>query len=97
TGLTSSIVVMAVLSGGPKPCHRRRNPLSRSSEELFDHVNRSVDANLADANCKQSVQEGILRFGCLEARHRTKVGGGWRFVVTNALEGHVDEGAVVGL
>ena len=68
-----------------------------SSEELFDHVNRSVDANLASANGKQPVQEGILRFGRLEARQRTKVRGAWCSVVTNAFERHVDEGAIVGL
>src|SRR5262245_23967344 len=67
------------------------------SEELFDYMNRSVGANLADTDGKQPVQEGILRFGCLEARQCTKVGSGWRSVVTNALERHVDEGAVISL
>src|SRR5205807_9821929 len=69
----------------------------RPSEELFDHVNRPAGANLPGANGKQPVQEGIFRFGSLEARHRTKVGSSWRSVVTDALERHVDEGAVVGL
>src|SRR4029450_4668673 len=69
----------------------------RPSEELFDHGNRPVGANLSGANGKQPVQEGIFPFGSLEARHRTKVGSSWRSVVTAALERHVDEGAVVGL
>ena len=30
------------------------------SEELFDHVDRSVGANLSGANGKQSIQEGVL-------------------------------------
>ena len=67
------------------------------SEELFDHVNRSLGANLSGANAKQSIQEGVPRFGRLEAGHCTKVGSTWRSIVTDALERHVDDGAVVGL
>src|SRR2546422_9510631 len=69
----------------------------RPSEELFDHVNRPVGANFPGANGEQPVQEGIFRFGSLEARHRTKVGSSWRAVVTDPLERHVNESAVVGL
>src|SRR2546426_1659078 len=43
------------------------------------------------------VRSEIFRFGSLEARHRTKVGSSWRAVVTDPLERHVNEGAVVGL
>src|SRR5215472_17329658 len=79
------------------------NPGSRGavgespSENLFDHVNRPVGANLPAADGEHAVQEGILRFGSLEARRRAKVGSSWRAVVTDALEGHVDESAVVSL
>src|SRR2546422_10953467 len=69
----------------------------RPSEELFDHVNRPVGANLPGANGEQPVQEGVFRFGSLEARHRTKVGSSWRTIVTDPLERHVNESAVVGL
>src|SRR5262245_46875835 len=81
----------------PAPSKRNRAKAGAlDSEELFDYVNRSLGANLGGADGNQPVQEGILRFGRFEARHGTKVGG-WRAVVTNALECHVDEGAVVGL
>src|SRR5262249_8055921 len=68
-----------------------------NSEELFDHVNRSVSADLADTGGKQPVQEGILRVGRFEARQRSEVAAGRRAVVPNALECHVDEGALVSL
>src|SRR5262249_45667670 len=66
-----------------------RGAVSESpSEDLFDHVNRPVGANLPGADGEQAVQEGILRFGSLEARHRAKVRNSSRSVVTDALEGH---------
>src|SRR5439155_23431566 len=69
----------------------------RPSEDLLDHVNRSVGADLSGADGKQPVQEGVLRLGSLEARHCTKVASSWRSVVTDPLERHVDERAVVRL
>src|SRR2546428_11602067 len=75
---------------GSGTCHRER-PL----EDLFDHVNRPVGANLPSSYGEQPVQEGVFRFGSLETRHSAKVGSSWRSVVTDALERHVDERAVV--
>lgn len=60
-------------------------------------MNRPVRTDLPGADGEQPVQEGVSGFGSLEARQRTKVGSSWRSVVTDALERHVDEGAVVGL
>src|SRR5258706_8980420 len=72
---------------------RARGP----SEDLFEHVNRPGGANLPGAHREKPVQEGILWFGSLKAWERPKVRSSWRGVVTDSLERHVDEGAVVGL
>jgi hypothetical protein len=76
---------------------RQRKPERPVSHDLVDQVNRPVAANLSDADRKQPVQEGVLRRGRLEARQRAEVRTTRRAVVADALEGHVDERAVVGL
>src|SRR3989442_119109 len=59
---------------------------------------RQLNSRAAEAcNGEQPVQEGVFRFPGLETRQRSKVGSSRRPVVTDPLERHVNEGAVVGL
>ena len=43
---------------------------SRTSENLLDDMNRPVRANLPNADCKETIEERVLRCGSLET-HRT--------------------------
>src|SRR5262249_15592377 len=68
-----------------------------SLENLVNHVNRTVGTNLSRSNGEEPVQERVFRRGSLETWQRAKVGSSCCSVVTDALERHVDECAVVGL
>src|SRR5258707_679925 len=70
---------------------------ARASEDLFDHVHRSVGAHLARSHSKQSVQEGVLRVSRLEARERPEIRSSFRSVIADAFERRVNERIVVRL
>src|ERR1700722_9361550 len=67
------------------------------SENLFDHVNWSSDANFTRTNSKQSIQERVLRVRRLEAWERPKIRRFFRSVIFDAFERHVNERTVVRL
>src|SRR5262245_6134182 len=69
---------------------------AQGSEDFLDQVHWPVGQDLSNANGNQSVHKRVFRFRRLEARRRAEVGSFRSSVVTDAVERHVDQRAVVG-
>src|SRR4051794_25335890 len=78
----------------PKPA---AEVATASSEDFFDPVNRPVGGDLARPHGEQPVQGGISGVSRLKPWQRPKIGTARRLVIADALERHVNEGAVVDL
>src|SRR4026209_1327618 len=65
---------------------------SPSSKNLFDDVNRTLGANLSDADRKKTIEERVLRRRGLETWQRSEI---VVRIIAHARECHVNRGAVV--
>src|SRR4051812_49893613 len=72
----------------------RAHPTPRPSQNLLDEMHRSLSADFADADGKQTIEERVVRRGGLETAHGAEI---VVRVVAHAGECHVNQAAIVGL